>query len=227
MKTSPIRKNLAETIAKIKETKGSLAKVDTAYWDTAATRDRHEKALEAAKEKVQEAHAQKASLMADRLLGQKVTDADPVDAAERVEREAQLSLRETEAVIHELKRRKAYLEEERERLTFKRSNLIKEVVSESAVAIHLHRQVADAAKTLLDAAKSLRLLRDRGCRVPYPEEHKPSGTTVDTLERMDTFPSSWAENRIPGALQLAAQWGSALSALEEDALYPLPGEGKA
>ncbi|GBQ75752.1 hypothetical protein AA14337_0311 [Acetobacter malorum DSM 14337] len=224
MKTSPVRKNLAETIAKIKETEVSLTKVDTAYWNATSTRGRQEKALEEAKEKVQEAHTRKASLMADRLLGQKVTDADPVDAAEEMEREAQLSLRETEAVINELKRRKGQLEEERERLSFKRSNLIKEVVSESAVAIHLHRQVTDAAKTLLDATKSLRLLRDRGCRVPYPEEHKPAG---DTLERMDTFPSSWVENRIPGALQLAAQWGNALSALEEDALYPLPGEGKA
>ncbi|OUL66981.1 hypothetical protein HK16_06490 [Acetobacter senegalensis] len=224
MKASPVRKNLAEVIAEIKEVEVSLAKVDAAYWNATSTLERKERALAEAKEKVLEAHAQKASLMADRLLGQKVTEADPVDAAEGLEREAGLSLRETEAVLNEFKRRKSQLEEERERLAFKRSNLIKEVVSESAVAIHLHQQVTDAAKTLLDATKSLRLLRDRGCRVPYPEEHKPAG---DTLERMDTFPSSWVENRIPGALQLAAQWGSALSALEEDALYPLPSEGKA
>ena len=227
MKASPVRKNLAEVIAGIKEVEGNLAKVDAAYWNATSTREKQERALAEAKEKVLEAHAQKASLMADRLLGQKVTEADPVDAAEGLEREARLSLRETEAVVNELKRRKGQLEEERERLAFKRSNLIKEGVSESAVAIHLHQQVADAAKTLLDASKSLKLLRDRGCRVPYPEEYKPVGATVDTLERMDTFPSSWVENRIPGALQLAAQWGSALSALEEDALYPLPGEGKA
>ncbi|GBR51213.1 hypothetical protein CSR02_02960 [Acetobacter pomorum] len=221
MKNNPTRKELAKIISEIQLTENNFSKVENAYFNAISSRDKLEQNLEEARKKVSEAKAKKASLMADRLLGQKVTAADPVNAAQVLEREAQLSLSETEALINELKRRKEKLEEERERLTFKRSNLIKDVVSESAFAIHLHQQVADAAKTLLDATKSLKLLRDRGFQVPYPEGHKPAD---DTLERIDTLPSSWIENRIPGTLQLSSKWAAALTALETNAFAPLPEE---